>query len=317
MQQFLDYIFLGSFFILFALYWILKLALVLEDRRQKGIRVRRWKFGYRAELREQQTPSSSSKVQTETKEPKGCKLHIVCPHHRRWPLPGILKISCGIIGFAGEICAAFPKGIFKYVEDIQLASVYGMLILSGVVDILYHWNILFPKGTSNFVLALTFGVETLQFLDAENKTHLEKEMQHLLIWTVLMCVFSTLAEMRFSLNLPLKFARSYFVLLQGFWLLQMGFFHNSIASNIPGLSQFISNINKSGFVLSWVSLILSWHVVGTFVLTSILAAVAVLIKRKSKCCWRSTSTWGNGGSEEVEATPSVPDDWEEREPLRP
>ncbi|XP_022243062.1 transmembrane protein 45B-like [Limulus polyphemus] len=316
MKNISDCVFLGAFFISFSLYWTLQHVLLLEARRQRGFRVRRWKFGYRAELRDQQTPSSSSKAQTETMESKGCNLRGFCLQHRRWLLEGMLKISCAVIGIAGEMFAAFPEGKFRKLEDIQHVSMYCMFVLSGIVDILCYSNIIFPKGTSNFVLALAFGVETLMFLNTETKSSLEKEVHYLMICTVILCVISTLAEMRFPTHIPLKFLRSYFTLLQGCWSVQMGFLLKSAYSSTPYLCQWISSTNKPDKVCTWVSLMFSWYVGGTFIIMSIFAAVIVLIKRKSRC-WRTTSTWCNECSEEVETPSRTPDDWEEREPLHP
>ncbi|XP_013775851.1 transmembrane protein 45B-like [Limulus polyphemus] len=310
MRKFADFVFLGGFLILFALYWTLQHVLVLEARGQRAIRVRRWKFGYRAELKRQQTPSSSGKVSIETKNSK------ICPDHRRWPLEGMLKISFAIIGIAREICAAFPKGTFRHVEDIHHASMYAMFVLSGVVDIFCQSKIIFPKGTSNFVLALAFGVEALILAKVEIKSSMEEEIQYLLVWTVLLCFLFTFAEMRFPTHIPLKFVRSYFTLLQGCWSVQMGFIFNNSTPSTSGLSPWISSINKSDKFRIWVSLIFSWYIGGAFIMMSIFATIIMLIKRKGRC-WRSMGTWCNGSSEEAESLPSFLGGWEETEPLYP
>ncbi|XP_076335999.1 transmembrane protein 45B-like [Tachypleus tridentatus] len=310
MRKFVDFVFLGVFLILFALYWTLQHVLVLEARGKRGIRVRRWKFGYRTEMKRQQTPSLLGKVSTETKNSK------ICPNHRHWPLEGVLKISFAVIGIAREICAAFPKGIFRHVEDIHHASMYAMFVLSGVVDIFCQSKIIFPKGTSNFVLALAFGVEALILARVEITSSLEEEVQYLLVWTVLLCFLSTFVEMRFPAHIPLKFVRSYFTLLQGCWSVQMGFILGNSTLSTSGLSQWISSINKSDKFQIWVSLIFSWYIGGAFIMMSIFATTIMLIKRKGRC-WHSMGTWCSGSLEEEESPLSILSGWEETEPLHP
>ncbi|XP_076364174.1 transmembrane protein 45B-like [Tachypleus tridentatus] len=295
----------GIFFFVFAFYRILHTAAFLQGNQKHQNRIRRWTFGYHRDLKEHGDHTSSRSI--DEHESRG-KMSL-CVRIRSCPFEGILKIICASLGAVEELYAAIPGGHLENMVDLQHATVYGFFVLSGVVDILCHYRILFPEGTDLFVLSLAFGVEELYFiLSLSQLTDIGKKMHVFLIVVITFCIISTLAEMKYPSHIPVRFFRSYFTMIQGTWFIQVGVLFKPVFGNFIGGSP-LPTTNEL-----WVSLIFMWHLAGCFIILSLLTAIIVCCKKRNKKCLKLvTICCSLNSSPEAEADRSK----EETEPLHP
>ncbi|CAL4219691.1 unnamed protein product, partial [Meganyctiphanes norvegica] len=143
---------------------------------------------------------------------------------KRVPLESILKIVAVILGMAGELATAFVDGKFVYLVNAQHMTMFFFFGLSGVMDLLNHYQFPFPPDLDYVSAVLAFTMEGLLFFyHLHGRAGVDVQVHMLLFYVICACAVSTALEMKYKKNVLPALARTYFTMLQGTWFLQVGF----------------------------------------------------------------------------------------------
>ncbi|KAI9552099.1 hypothetical protein GHT06_022436 [Daphnia sinensis] len=185
----------GSFFILFAIWWLISIS-------------RRY---YRSRLSRHGEDYRSSTMYTSSCLP-------------RVPIEGILKIVATSIGIIGETATGFENGRWTHWGNAQHISMFLFFGFTGVVDVLYFYKVDIPPNLDYAAACLAFGIEGFLFGNhLHGRSHMDVMVHMYLFYVIIACVICVALEARYRENVTVALARTYFTFLQGTWFYQIGF----------------------------------------------------------------------------------------------
>ncbi len=186
----------------------------------------------------------------------------LCQSLRSWQTEGALKIVISIVSAVTEILCAIRNGEFVYFGNAQHATMIGFFFLSGVVDLLLHYKLPLPRDIDYVILTLAFCIEAfLLNFHLHDRTPMDAQLHTFLIYAVYACIVATLLELYFRSNILAALCRSNFTLLQGTWLIQMGFvLYNPFPGSVPW-----NEHDHDQLML--VTTMFAWHMAGIVILT--------------------------------------------------
>ncbi|EFX83394.1 hypothetical protein DAPPUDRAFT_301897 [Daphnia pulex] len=185
----------GTFFILFAVWWLVSIT-----RRYYRSRISRHGEEYR-----------SSTMYLSSCLP-------------RVPIEGILKIVATSIGIAGETATGFENGHWTHWGNAQHISMFLFFGFTGVVDVLYFYKVDLPPGLDYAAAFLAFSIEGFLFGNhLHGRSHMDVMVHMYLFYVITACVACVALEARYRENVTVALARTYFTFLQGTWFYQIGF----------------------------------------------------------------------------------------------
>lgn len=194
-----------------------------------------------------------------------------CSCLSRHQIEGFMKLFFTSIGLAGEIITGMRHGTFALVGNKQHATMFAFFGVSGIVDIMMHHKVPLPKFTDYVFNILCFAVEGLLFMfHLHGRSVLDKSVHHLLVYVIWGCAFATLVEMRFPKNIFCCLTRCFFVLLQGTWFIQVGAI---LYPPFKGMKQWKGD-NHDDIMI--VAIIFAWHM---FFIFLFMCATAILMVR--------------------------------------
>ena len=157
----------------------------------------------------------------------------------RIPIEPIFKVLIASIGLAQEEFFGFDEKrhvmLFVYSPYLKNGhlnvqgkfmhvTMYSVLMLSGVVDLL-SVCLKLPKNLPTVVFSLVFYAEGLLFYTHDiNKHEFESTVRFFLQFAIIPCGLFTLLRLYDPANLMVNLGFSSFLILQGTWLFQIGFF---------------------------------------------------------------------------------------------
>ncbi|XP_046342894.1 transmembrane protein 45B-like [Haliotis rufescens] len=236
----------GSFFIIFALWYFVRLFQLYYSSRQRNARF-------------------TSRIMM--------TCPCLCGRFKDLPVEAFVKIFLISIGFGLEIYTGMSHGKFVAVGNGQHATMFFFFGLTGVVDILQYYRAPMPPDTDyiSYVIALT--IEGILFkFHLHGRTELDVLVHTFLLYVIFIGVISVLVEMRYRHNILAPLARTYFLLLQGTWFWQIAFI---LFNPIEGASPWKQDDHQHMMIAT---LYFTWHCGVNFVLVLLIGAVIA-------CCY--------------------------------
>ena len=225
----------GSFFVVYALWWTLRIFMRYYKSLAKGNK------------------------QFHNTVTYSCPCN--CGRFSGWEWEGFVKIFFTSVGFTLEIITAHKDGHFVYLGNGQHATIFFFFGLSGVVDLLVHHRMPLPKGIEYIAMTLAFVIEGLLFkFHLHGRTPLDVLLHTLLLYTIAGCIASCLAEMRWRRSVIAPLARTYFLFLQGTWFWQVGFI---LYNPVPGSLGWEDDNHGQMMVIT---MMFAWHMAAVFLL---------------------------------------------------
>ena len=215
-----------------------------------------------------------------------------CP---RFPLELLLKIVVPIIGLIIEVFLVVktPPGGRAYValvdkpfhiwnddgtldtEGIKKpyhATVYGVVLLSGIVDILVML-VNFPRQTSPLFLFFAFLVEEiLFFFHIKGQTPIEAHIHTVLATIVFACIIFSLVRMFNGANFFINLGLGCSIILLGMWFFQTGYLRN-----YSHQYHLISDVNITTTQSPQVVNMFRWYITACFAWMVIAIATSMII----------------------------------------
>ncbi|KAK7078816.1 Transmembrane protein 45B [Halocaridina rubra] len=141
------------------------------------------------------------------------------------PFEGVFKATVVPIGMIAEYMTAFnSEGKFSSFNNLQHLTIYFFFALNGVMDILLHYKWPIPKGSDYASAFLGFAMEgVLFYYHLHGRSILDVQVHMLLLFVVVGCLASVAVEMANKHSVLAGLTRGYCVILQGTWLIQIGF----------------------------------------------------------------------------------------------
>lgn len=239
----------GSFFILFALWWVIQ-----TFHRYYGTRKKNARFTSTATF----------------------KFSCLCGKLKDMPLEAYFKLICVSVGFGLEIYTGFSKEWrFVNLGNGQHATMFFFFGFTGVVDILLHYKCPLPPDMDYIAMAMAVTCEFILFkFHLHGRTDLDVLLHTLLLYAVGASIISVLLEMKYRNSVICTLARAYFTLLQGTWFWQVGWILYP-----PFESSFRWNQNDHEQMMI-ATMIFAWHAaVDMLLLLGIGGAVAALHRK--------------------------------------
>jgi hypothetical protein len=256
----------GSFFIVFALWWV----------------VQTYRCYYRS-LRKGAAPFRSTAT---------FQCDCLCGRVRNLEWEGMIKVFFITVGFSLEIITAFQNGVFTHLGNGQHATMFFFFGISGVIDIIiHHQPNLLPQGIEYMIGILAFSVEGILFaFHTHGRSPMDMLIHTLLVYAISACVIVTLIELRYRNNVLVTLARAYVVLVQGTWFWQAGFIlYNPNHAAQPWDQQ-------SHEQMMVVTMMFAWHMAAAFI---IILSIGLLVKLAQRCCGDELAVLSNGGYDQI------------------
>ncbi len=186
----------------------------------------------------------------------------LCQRLRSCQIEGAVKVATMLVAAVTEMLCGIRNGEFVFFGNAQHATMMGFFLLSGVVDLLLHYKLPLPQGIDYVILTLAFCVEAFLFaFHLHDRTPMDVQLHTFLIYAIYGCIIATLLEMYFRSNILAALCRAYFTLLQGTWLIQMGFvLYNPLPASVPW-----NEHDHDQLML--VTMMFAWHMAGIIILT--------------------------------------------------
>lgn len=252
MGTFLGHALPGTFFVMFAAWWLTQLTRRYIICRQRGL------------------------LFTNT-----ASYPLLWGAAANWPMEGIVKLTVTGVGMIGELIAATNYGrarSFVFLGDLQHVTMYAFFALSGIVDICTQRGCrCVPPGLDYVAGALAFIGEALLFtLHLHGRSPVDVVLHKLLVAAVVSCVLTTLLECRLRCQPLIAFLRVYCVGLQGAWFWQVGFI---LYSPHPLFRPFMYGIysNTDDSSISAAGVVFIWHCFGVVVAMVIVSSVTAVV----------------------------------------
>lgn len=178
---------------------------------------------------------------------------------RAWPWEGAVKIVLALL--ASSLTGCLPSSVPQ--SHWIIINIYIFFTLSGTVDLLvfYCGYSLLPEGLQSFILAATFGVETLSYHALISPA---TSLQLLLLLLLTSACSLTAALETVVDNRLIKFCRCFFTSLQAAWLLQL------------------TRLSTSSPSPTWVAVIFAWQAAGLFTISVLVLMMAQLCCKPSQ-----------------------------------
>ena len=224
----------GSFFLIFAVWWTIRIFQRYYQSLRKG----------------------SKPYYNTLTFPCGC----LCGGLKTWELEGFLKIFFTAVGFAGEVITAHNNGKFTYLGNGQHATMFFFFGMSGLIDILVHYRAPLPKGIEYLAAMQAVLVELLLFVfHLHGRGSLDVLVHHLLLFAIFMTLISALIELCCRQSVLAALARAYFLFLQGTWFWHIAFI---LYNPIEGIAKWEMENHDHIMV---VTMLYAWHMGGIFI----------------------------------------------------
>lgn len=144
-----------------------------------------------------------------------------CPN---LPMEGFNRVGLISLAMIGEFATAFQDGKFVHYGNAQHITMYFFFALSGVVDILTFYGMTIPPDIDYISVILAFTMEALIFAyHLQGRTPMDVQVHMFLLYTVIGCVIATILECLYKKRVIPALLRTYFLILQGTWFIQIGF----------------------------------------------------------------------------------------------
>lgn len=206
------------------------------------------------------------------------KCGCLCGRAKNWQIEGFLKVVAAITGFIGESATAFENGTFYYIGNGQHITMYFFYGLSGVVDLLLHYNFPLPKKLDYFTLLIAIFTEGILFkFHLHDREEFDTTVHVLLIYAVFLTMLPVLAEMYWEHNILPALARALCFMLQGTWFIHVGFL---LYSPLPNPQKW----DNSGNSIMYATMFFTWHIGALFVLTLVIAFIVRCWTKCSSTC---------------------------------
>ena len=197
MGTFIGHAIPGTFIILFALWWMSNMY---------------WRY-FNARRRNTKFISTAT-----------FSCHCCCGRVKEWPMEAYVKILFTLIVCCVEFyVAVFMFDINGYENNAQHATSSLMFCLTGVVDILHHYQAPIPPNMDYISMALATASEGILFkFHTHGRKDLDILLHTLLVYALVANTAAVLIEMKHRHSITAALSRPYFTLLQGTWFWQTG-----------------------------------------------------------------------------------------------
>ncbi|XP_067675443.1 transmembrane protein 45B-like [Haliotis asinina] len=248
----------GSFFIIFAMWYLVRLYQLYYSSKQRNTR-----FTSRVMMSCPCLPS---------------RLKVL-------PIEAFVKIFLISVGFSLEIYTGMRHGKFVAVGNGQHATMFFFFGFTGIVDILHYYRAPIPPNTEYISYFIAFMVEGLLFkFHLHGRSELDVLLHTFLVYVIFAGAVSVLVEMRFRHHILASVMRSYLMLLQGTWFWQVAFI---LFNPIEGATPWKQDDHEHMMIAT---LYFTWHCGVNFVIVLLIGAVIA-------CCYGHTKVDHHDGDE--------------------
>ncbi len=238
----------GSFFIVFAVWWTVKIFC----RYYKSLTVGGLPF----------------------KSSMTFKCSCLCGRLKHWEVEGALKVFFTVVGGTIELITAYKDGKFTHIGNGQHATMFFFFMMSGVIDLLVHHKVPLPKGIEYVIVTLALVVEGFLFMfHLHGRTSLDVMIHTFLLYAIYGNILGFLVEMYFRHNVLAALVRAFFTFLQGTWFWQVGFIlYNPSTTAVPWDKEDHEQMMVA-------TMMFTWHMAAIFIFMLLCGAVIGIIYR--------------------------------------
>ena len=168
----------GVFFIVFGLWWWFNIVIIIA---QAQARFMRQKLSIRR-------TKNCGEFELEFESTTWCKVPVLCL--KRFPPEPFLKVIAATVGIIAELTKGEwslinKAGHFSHLNNFSHATMFGIFLLSAIVEILRFYNILFLPAASDHALSSMsfFLVGELFYFHIEGRSELDQKL-HIVLYTV-------------------------------------------------------------------------------------------------------------------------------------
>ncbi|XP_005093342.1 transmembrane protein 45B isoform X2 [Aplysia californica] len=199
----------------------------------------------------------------------------LCGRLKNLPLESFVKILVSTIGCVGEIVTGYEwTGDHFGMNNAQHATMFFFFGLSGVVDVFSHYKRTLVPDLDYIVSIIALFVEWLLFrFHLHGRSSLDSQVHMLLVYAIFLNIVVVAAEIKYRNSVLCPLARGYFFLLQGSWFWQIAFILYSPLPNSHWSSEDHDQIMLS-------VLIFSWHCAADLVVVLLAGMILSVIYRK-------------------------------------
>ena len=283
MGSFIGHVVPGTFFIMFGVWWTLRVWELFLRSLSGG---RRW--GQRGEDSESGggTPRHGFSCRA-TYPPTRVCARCCCGLRGRRPVDceAVLAVAASVVGMLIELLpgGAHIGGRHMGVNNMQHATMYFFFGLVGLIGLLTpSLRRLFPNMEDiRFIsLAIAFAAEAILFkFHLMGRDAMDITLHTLLVYAIYGCVIMTLLEFKYR-NQPLaSLGRAFFTILQGTWFWQVGFIlYNPFAT--PGNDGWD---HEDHHHIMLTALIYTWHMAAIFIFSlGVAVGWACVLKKRGE-----------------------------------
>ena len=197
-------------------------------------------------------------------------------------MEGMLKMAFTGIGMALELFASTDyghAGKIVFWGDIQHVTMYLFFFISGLCDVFCYFRLpCAVPGLDYAASVFAFLVEFILFkFHLHGRTSLDVLVHTFLLYAVAGCIIATLIELKHPNSELAGYTRSFFVLLQGTWFIQVGLI---LYPPFPFLRHWDGE-NHEQMMLA--TMMFAWHMAGVVIL--MMAIVAISRQLYTRYCW--------------------------------
>ena len=187
----------GTYLALIATWWTVELLLRYHKSKSKG---------------------------TEYRSFANFKCSCLCGRLKTYEIDGLCKFIFCIILLFFEISRAFVDGKFYYYGNGQHATIFFIIGLSGVLDILRHHKFSVPEEVTYIAYVVLLCTEWVLFTNHLHGRHKIDVLIHsLILYVILINIVVVAAEMRYRDSILIAITRCYLFMFQGVWFIVIGF----------------------------------------------------------------------------------------------
>ncbi|VDN98965.1 unnamed protein product [Rodentolepis nana] len=231
----------GSFFLLFGIWGIF-------FQLRKYYRHKKYELGF-SNRRE---PVYKNQMTT----PIRC-CQVGCCGWKEVPLDSYLKAICCAIGITGEIYTGFDDGVFKFIGNLQHATMFAMFMLCGIFEVLDFYKIFrFPNCTNYLFSFLAVVTELVLFaFHLHGRTPTDIYVHTILIYALIILLVVGVCEAIFPHSILPGLVRNLLIIVQGSWFWQVGAILYPPSTALPQFDELaIESIPR-------VTKIFIWHII--------------------------------------------------------
>ncbi|XP_067651014.1 transmembrane protein 45B-like [Haliotis asinina] len=199
-----------------------------------------------------------------------------CAWDKKHPVEGVFKVISSL-AIAISLFSFSGATKVQFLTNREIATIFMFFMISGVMDILVRWSgRTFYQQLDYVALLLFFAIQSVVFVSRSQSSEQPLTMLYsLMLYTSLATLAATAMEMRYRDQVLCSVMRSYLLLTQGTWGLQVAF--------IVEDKSLMVNTDSDDILLT--AMYFTWHCgINFFLVLSIWLIVFKMLQKQLCCC---------------------------------